>query len=197
MYNPSNLEAAHMKQIKSICMILLYITMVSVITTLYAAPPIKIPKAPDLDIKSFTGIMCQPGEDTRPDDLFYSFGSVMSYYWQTPGTPAVTVYCPIVRDDVIGTDGIGVEVTVFDGDTNSDVSCMLHAVDEAGGSVANATASTTGIPGFDTLGLSVDVSAAYGGYYFACDIPGFNSKLISYRIYEHQDGYDDMTDYNN
>lgn len=160
-------------------------------------PPVKMPRAPDHDAKIFPGSMCQPYGGmlfTQSDDLLYGDGAVMA---ADMNGPRVWVDCPIVRDDATGTDGVDmVRVTVEDQDEVLNFDCYVRAYDKWGARVAQVSDSSTGT-GHQILDLDLDQSAEYGTYTLWCTIPPNLSILWAYRVYEHQDGYNDMTDYDN
>lgn len=170
--------------------VLLGTMLVAISAVSMAAPPVKMPRAPSWDIKMYTGTSCEPVYPLMADDIWYGV-------WDADVTSSGFISCPIIRDDVAGTDGMEAEVGVYDGNGDDDVQCHLVSRDEWGNSLDWSTASTSGTPGNDVLELRVDESVAYGINTLHCWLPEPSGSVEWYRVYEHQDGYDDMTDYDN
>lgn len=153
-------------------------------------PPVRMPEAPTVDIKNYHGGTCHGKWQYQIDLIRYENFGIRNISY----TDLVFIFCPMVRDNVLSTDGVSVDVSI--NNVGGLLMCVLAAYDEYGNPVpgAHATASTSDV-GKSILSLEITESVDYGNYGFHCELPP-RATLYSYRIYEYQDGYEDMTDYN-
>ena len=152
-----------------------------------AAPPERLPPAPDYDVKSYPATACQLYQPTETAQ--FTPGSLCN----DDSTDFLLVFCPIVRDDVAAEDGTYEIVVNINQAAAGPSSCAAfsytadHEVIEVITAYAVETGKTT---------LHVDLNASVpGGYYdlFCGLAPG--SCLYSYRVYEWEGRHDEMTDY--
>ena len=148
-----------------------------------------MPNAPSEDAKSYPGAACQPNNWTDYERAVFSSKGIMN----ADNTVGLWVTCPITRDAVRGTDGALVRVSVHN--EGGAFSCALHENDIGGNPVGNVSTNTSETGG-RIFTLELAESTSYGYYSLYCFITP-RSKLFSYRVYEPQVGYDNMTDYDN
>jgi hypothetical protein len=155
-----------------------------------SVPPDKWPPPPDYDVKSYSGSACQPmsGYEAYAG---YIPGGIRN---ADPVEPLLVV-CPIVRDDVEGTDGTReIVVSLYQGAQVGPCSCLAFSYAEDYELIEYVTAYAVDF-GETTLSLVLEESVPDGYYDLMCALmPG--STLYSYRVSEWQGEYGDMTDYN-
>jgi hypothetical protein len=139
------------------------------------------------DEKVFPGSMCVR-LGTSSDGIYYPGAGGIA----NAGTTAVTVVCPIVRDNV-GSSYNSVNVTVQDLSPSANVSCAVHAVSPSGGSIWHAYPSNPLPAGYFSTQLYTlnigPVSQGKGASFFVtCDLPpvagGQTSGVFLYHMVE-------------
>lgn len=164
------------------------VSVAAMITTqANSAPPEKLPPAPTYDVKSYSGTACQPSPVDRAS---YNVGMICNNDF----TYGLVVYCPVVRDDTQGTDGTYEFIVNVKLNMPGEISCTALSFDSDRDQieiVSDSTAET----GEQTLYLDLDESAVDGYYDLTCSLPPAGC-IYSYRVYEWESTYRDMTDYN-
>ncbi len=83
---------------------------------------------------------------------------------------ALAITCPILRDNVLNTNGTSNVRVRVNNPQGQRFSCTLYSIDRLFNSTANNSASTT-TPGKQELNLDVDTSQATGYYTMDCAVP--------------------------
>lgn len=164
------------------CLVLAGMTVTGQV--LAAKPPV-IPPPPDYDVKSYPGSGCR--QISGPE---FAFG------WNCNGggigDPNIAVTCPIVRDDVMGDDGTyAFEVDVYQGAGGQ---AFCTAVSWDGVEPVDFVSDSNSVDIEATLDVDLEESVPGGYYTLECILePG--ACIHSYRVYEAQSSYSEMTDY--
>jgi hypothetical protein len=187
---PSGIEELDMKLVKSLPTLAAAAAALLLTSQVGSAPPDKWPPPPDYDVKSYPGSACQPmsGYEAYAE---YIPGGIRNVDEAEP----LLVVCPIVRDDVEGTDGTReIVVSIYQGSQIGPCACLAFSYAEDYDLIEYVTAYAVD-PGKTTLYLDLEESVPDGYYDLMCGLmPG--STLYSYRVSEWQGDYGDMTDYN-
>lgn len=153
-----------------------------------AAPPERVPPAPDYDVKSYPATACQlyqPAETAQ-----FAPGSLCN----NDSTDFVMVFCPVVRDDVESEDAT-YEIIVNINQSAAGPSFCTALSYAADHEVIEYVTTYAADSGKTTLHVDLDESVPGGYYDLLCGLaPG--SCLYSYRVFEWEGRYDEMTDYN-
>jgi len=140
------------------------------------------------DDKVHAGSFCQPLVGTQAGNL-----NTVSFGIDNVGRFPTSVTCPIVRDNVLNTDGNWTSRAIFGGAPNLSVRvfnptggrlpCSLFSFNSFRNAVATNTVTAT-TPGDQTLRLNVNNSVAGGQYSIICTLPK-GGRLYNYWVREY------------
>ncbi|TAL41375.1 MAG: hypothetical protein EPN89_19095 [Methylovulum sp.] len=129
------------------------------------------------DVMTFPGTICDASDPSQAAKITRSVAGVQN----SSSTGAVTVNCPLVRDNhsnVTGTDVVHVAVYRSASATSS-LQCTLSSRTSDGGAVAAHTLFFSGT-GSSTLHLDVNSSSLGGYYVVSCSLPQFSAVRSIY-----------------
>lgn len=137
--------------------------------------------AASADTKQYSGVGCLPGFSSN------SWNINGNYFQSTTSGGAIAVYCPLVRDQVSGSNGPSGTMWVNDPNSTDSVTCTLRAQNSTGTVTSFTSASTTGPQvGDATLTFGAITSGTGNGdqYAFRCTLPT-NGRIYAYRLVEN------------
>lgn len=134
------------------------------------------------DGKIFSGSNCKPWYGSDIGDFIFTNTAI--YNHSTTSHRWVT--CPLTRDRVSSAQGIQVRVNARRGSSfNGVLSCYLRSNDPYGYAFDSDSASYSGSSSV-SLSMLVDSSPGGGDYTLSCYLPGGDSKIFNYELYEPQ-----------
>ncbi|MDO9103905.1 MAG: hypothetical protein Q7U57_02975 [Methylovulum sp.] len=129
------------------------------------------------DVMTFPGTICNASDPSQAGKITRSVAGVQN----SSSTGAVTVNCPLVRDNhsnLTGTDVV--KVAVFrSASATSSLQCTLSSRSSDGGAIASHTLFFAGV-GSSTLNLDVNSSVLGGYYVVSCSLPEFSAVRSIY-----------------
>jgi hypothetical protein len=160
----------------------------------------KPPPPAEYDEKSYRATGCQ----VHPSDanaVTYQIGGICNNPDLYPPASEVEVVCPVVRDNVLDSDGVLIFVDV--GVTSSPIECTAYSWKGPGslvGTTVDEDTNSAGSFGFSSIFLWLEESEENGSYSLKCILPAPVSEadtacVLSYRVREWEGSADNMTDY--
>ncbi|MCB9600670.1 MAG: hypothetical protein H6722_07720 [Sandaracinus sp.] len=135
---------------------------------------------------TYPGFQCMPSPSGGTDpDISYSVSSL----WNTHPTYPRPVYCPVLRQNVMNTNGVdSAFVRVYDASPDYGFSCTLYAYSTTGAVLESESAITgTAFTGATTLYFEGLSSSSVGGHFgIYCSVPPGYSRIYSYRVKEFE-----------
>jgi hypothetical protein len=134
------------------------------------------------DAKVYPGSLCQQWGSAGGDICAADGGSIDNY-----SSYALTVSCPIIRDNTKNTNGMpDIWIYVYrDSSTTTPLTCSFVNDDVDTGTKAYEYSAKTSVAGNTKLAISVPASIADGSYNVRCVLPG-RSKVYAYRVTEYE-----------
>lgn len=129
------------------------------------------------DSKVHAGAFCQAIIGTQVGDITTFPAGIRNASQQ-----ARAVTCPILRDNVLNTDGTRNVRVRINNPPGQRFSCTLYSIDPLFNSTANNSASTT-TPGKQELSLDVNTSQRTGYYVVDCSVPS-GGFIYNYLVQE-------------
>lgn len=129
------------------------------------------------DVMTFPGSICHASDPSQAGKIIRSVAGVQN----NSSTGAVTVNCPLVRDNHSNTTGTDVvRVYVYrSASATSSLQCTLSSRTNDGGSVGSHTLTFSGT-GNSILNLDVSSSTLGGYYVVSCSLPQFSAVRSIY-----------------
>ena len=186
MYELSReLNFPFIKFVRSICIaIISTIKIVGTYATAYA-------DAVGHDWKGYAGVNCLPSSDSA---TYRRSVSGVSTAFSNSGSSAMSVYCPVVRDEAAGGNNrvLAVSVLLRNRHSTSDVRCEFssHAIDGVKFDSDTAICPSNGSDNTCTLSMGPINTSNWGSYALTCSLPGRNpvtnlqSYIVNYRVDE-------------
>lgn len=134
------------------------------------------------DRKNFPGTMCKP-YNSSSNNYAYSSSGIRN----TSSSSSLSVYCPVVRDNTLNTNGIDWAKVSYSQSpsTNYRLSCTLYSKTSTGRTVDSHYKSLTHYEtGYGALYFDLDESARYGNFNVYCRVPPY-SMINGIHVVEH------------